>query len=33
MQSTGSAFVPPYAYEAEPALGLRPIVQTGAGVK
>jgi pectate lyase len=33
MQSTGSAFVPPYVYEAEPAVGLRPIVQAGAGVK
>lgn len=32
MQSTGNAFTPPYAYGAEPALGLGASVQGGAGV-
>ncbi|HTV20188.1 MAG TPA: hypothetical protein VMG12_16000, partial [Polyangiaceae bacterium] len=31
-QSTGTAFVPPYAYSAEPALGLGSVVQQGAGL-
>lgn len=32
-QSTGTAFVPPYPYSAEPALGLGAIIQQGAGLK
>jgi len=31
-QSTGVAFVPPYVYSAEPALGLSSVVQQGAGL-
>ena len=33
MQSTGTAFLPPYPYVAEAALGLSTAVQQGAGLE